>query len=348
MIAIRGAGYQNEWGGNFKVYNPEGGDHLNHFGFDTAANQVLAGLKRYMSDYSESFDGTVKLWVVGYSRAGAVSNLVCSKVIRGAVALPVSIENTDVFGFGFESPCSTTDGDAHNSKFDGIKTYVNESDFVPMVPMNNGVGWTFGNYGVTYAFPTDDQTAYNKMKTEYESILATYTPQVLLKAALWVRLHQYDGSSQYATQEDFLKSFVNTLAKETQGPQQYCESGVQDLLVPLMTAVMGKKTLQWEEDEEMLLEQLASMTEDQLIAIQNEATLLLTETSQAQWTEIEQEVAKLPETIDKDYLLSLCRKANLGELVRGFPIIFQAHQPELCLSWVLACPNLSAYTVIVP
>ena len=66
-IAIRGEKYDSEWGNNFIV--GESGDAK---GFSDSSVKVINRIKKYISD--NDLDN-VKLWIVGYSRAGAIADL---------------------------------------------------------------------------------------------------------------------------------------------------------------------------------------------------------------------------------------------------------------------------------
>ncbi len=69
VVGIRGGNYQGEWAGNVRV-----GTKGFHQGFAEARDSVLAFILPYIKDHSQG--RTVKIWISGYSRSGAVSNLV--------------------------------------------------------------------------------------------------------------------------------------------------------------------------------------------------------------------------------------------------------------------------------
>ena len=309
LVAIRGAGYGDEWGGNFNVYN-QGGNNLNHNGFNIAATAVVNGLNNYINKYKAYFESNVKIWVVGYSRAGAVTNLVCSKIINNSLSM--TIDSKNVFGFGFEPPRCTTDAAAHNSKYNGIKSFVNLSDFVPMVPMNDGKGWTFTRYGTTYSFPNSAGAVPGGVETAYRNILSKYITQNKLQKELQTRLQQKTGN--YANQSAYLSYIFNDLANATANPQQYYANGVQDLLVPVMAALMNTKTTNW---------------------LTNFST-------------IKNHLSNISTWGNASYGWNIVSQTALMDLLKNINSFKYSHFPELTLSWLTAYTNLANYGIIVP
>ena len=70
VIGVRGINYETEWAANFMV-----GASGEHMGFQDARDTVLSFALPYIADHTESGDH-VKVWIAGYSRAGATTNLV--------------------------------------------------------------------------------------------------------------------------------------------------------------------------------------------------------------------------------------------------------------------------------
>ena len=306
LIAIRGAGYVDEWGGNFRVYDPNG-ENLNHYGFELAANKVLAGLNYYMEQTMGDYKGKVKIWVVGYSRAAATTNLVCSKIIRESYPLPMSIDSKDVFGFGYETPRCTTDMTCHDSKYNGIKSVINPVDFVPMVAMRNNKGWMYERYGMTFCIPDDPDTkAFDDMKKVYRDILSYYQRTNELDT----RLAGYPSRKE---QHEFLCDVFTKLADHTKTPQLYYEKGVQDVLVPAMALIMNLEA-EWFEgvgDVMNLLLELADNLE-QFRGMSGDEKLLA--------------IA---------YIASIIGDSDLDQFLFNVQSVIQySHFPELCLSWV--------------
>ena len=174
VLVTRGAGYHNEWSGNFNV-----GSTGNHKGFSIAKDKAKMMLNEYVDKYSISINSKVKLWVTGYSRGAATVNLLAGEVsASGKIGKTktFSISKENIYAYCFESPrgLSTSVCSAANAaKYTNIHNIVNPDDIVPEVAL---AGWGFIRYGVDEAVipnsKTDTQykTKVNKMMTYYKAI----------------------------------------------------------------------------------------------------------------------------------------------------------------------------------
>lgn len=126
-VAIRGGGYTVEWAGNVTV-----GATGEHTGFDRAKDRVLTFLDSYIDNHEIS--GTTKIWIVGYSRAGAVANLTAGAINNGHVFPRIgTIDKENLFAYCFAVPMGTTQANAQNTKHQNIHNIINYNDLVPMV-----------------------------------------------------------------------------------------------------------------------------------------------------------------------------------------------------------------------
>lgn len=143
-VVVRGAGYESEWAGNFTI-----GDSGQHYGFNYAKEQVLDSLKEYVR--GEEIQGSVKFWVVGYSRAAATANLVAAELDNGYSINGVTFGNEDIYAYCFETPQgTTTDYQPNSAKYKNIWNVINKSDPVPKVAMSD-LG--FRRYGQDHILP---------------------------------------------------------------------------------------------------------------------------------------------------------------------------------------------------
>ena len=71
-IAPRSANYFNEWGNNFILGDGSKSDNM-HEGFYNASNRIIDFLEDYLDKYETK--SKIKIWMAGYSRGGAVSNI---------------------------------------------------------------------------------------------------------------------------------------------------------------------------------------------------------------------------------------------------------------------------------
>lgn len=165
VVGVRGSGYGLEWANNGRV-----GTGIEHEGFSNAAQKVYEGISGYIDSHRSELHSDIKVWIAGFSRAAAVSNITAKKLIDNPVA---GMSETDVYAFCFESPYSTRAANASDEKYRGIRSFINRIDFVPYVPL---AGWGYKRYGRTYYTPNKmkslnyDQKKQN-MKEEYRNIL---------------------------------------------------------------------------------------------------------------------------------------------------------------------------------
>lgn len=167
-VAIRGGGYENEWGGNFNV-----GSDTEHAGFAMARDQVIDAVKKYQKKYAVT--GKVKVWITGYSRAAATANLVAAYLDKssGSGEFGFDYSPGDIYAYCFEPPAPTSDSQRGNSLYKNIFSIVNQHDFVPMVVMNK---WNYGRYGVTKYLPSAQTNKnYKYMITDVRTKFKTYS-----------------------------------------------------------------------------------------------------------------------------------------------------------------------------
>lgn len=161
LCAVRGGGYKSEWADNFNV-----GTNGNHRGFDTQAKKVTAAIDKYISDNNIN-KNSVKIWITGFSRAAATSNI-------AAHYLNEIYGGENVYAYCFECPQGVNK--SHIKSVDkNIFNIVNDIDLVPYVAPS---GWIFGRYGITCYIPAQSQfedfstylEAKKKMSLEYGKV----------------------------------------------------------------------------------------------------------------------------------------------------------------------------------
>ena len=157
-ISFRGAAYFSEWASNFTLGNREDGYHD---GFRTAADNSISFAKEYFTNHD--IKGDVKLWITGYSRAGATCN-VMSGLLDEALNKEekpfgnyVNLTRNHLYAYCFEAPQGAPrklNEDGHVSvktkDYDNIFNVLNINDPVPLVAMHE-LGFT--RYGVDIYLP---------------------------------------------------------------------------------------------------------------------------------------------------------------------------------------------------
>ena len=169
IAAIRGTSNDAAWVSNFNVNN-KGKDATSlHEGFNSAADEVVGLLNRYLVD-SNIGTASTRILVTGHSRGAAVANLVGYKLDRGDVE---HIRKDNVFTYTFATPNTSADSDVTSASYDNIFNIVNPEDVVTRVPL---VGWGFGKYGKTLYLPSKSNCSnYNDYRTAMQSIYSKYT-----------------------------------------------------------------------------------------------------------------------------------------------------------------------------
>lgn len=100
---LRGAGYGAEWADNFRV-----GSGTAHAGFVAAARQLVEPVQRYVEESAARQPlGTLKFWLGGYSRGGAVANLLAARL----PAMLPQLKQENTFVYTFAAPMALTSAD---------------------------------------------------------------------------------------------------------------------------------------------------------------------------------------------------------------------------------------------
>ena len=123
VAAIRGFSYSREWNDNLTL-----GSSGNHVGFNNAAENVYTNLKIYASNNNINLAKT-KILVSGYSRGGAVSNLL-GTLIMSDLDIDYSEDNVYVYTFEAPAPMALENvGNYHN-----IWNVINSGDLITKIP----------------------------------------------------------------------------------------------------------------------------------------------------------------------------------------------------------------------
>ena len=118
-VAVRGANYDSEWANNFIV-----GKTGNAKGFDDTSKKVINRIKKYIEDNNLT---KVKIWMTGYSRAGAVSDLTAVYINNNLNEFNTTAN--DLYVYTFEAPAASID----NTTYDNIYCVINNNDIIPFV-----------------------------------------------------------------------------------------------------------------------------------------------------------------------------------------------------------------------
>lgn len=160
FVSIRGFNYQKEWNDNFNL-----GETGEHQGFAARADEVKLALEEYLSLSGYTHD--VQLFISGYSRGGAVANLLAKRFDDEFEANPDSIYSY-IYAYTFEAPRGGI-GDDLGNKYGNIFNVINSGDLVTYVAPND---YGFIRYG-------RDIDLYN---SNIDSIVSAFDPNLVLPA----------------------------------------------------------------------------------------------------------------------------------------------------------------------
>lgn len=118
-VAVRGADYDCEWGNNFLLSSD--GDAK---GFSDASNKAISRIRDYIESYGLN---QLKIWLVGYSRAGAICDL--AGVYLNEHLSEFKTTADDLYIYTFETPAASAD----DSVYENIYIVRNINDVIPYV-----------------------------------------------------------------------------------------------------------------------------------------------------------------------------------------------------------------------
>lgn len=248
-LAMRGSGYTWEWGGNFKI-----GTGLFHEGFSKAKDQAVEYITDFISSRKASFNSNVKLWITGYSRSGAVGNLLASSLDDGTCFLGCDIDRDNVYAYVFEAPSVSRADNTKSEIYGNIFNVINPVDIVPkFVPSD----WGFSRYGTDVFLPQEKYTEnYDALRAKMEEELqqisgilyyedfAFYKTKnfntilydiINLSSAKSLNPFEEDKS---VTLSDFLDGLLSIVATEAIGSVQEYADNYQSFLVKLLSSVI--------------------------------------------------------------------------------------------------------------
>ena len=124
---VCGGNYGLEWASNLTI-----GETIRSEGFGVSGGKVQEALKAYLDAHPSG--NPLKLWITGYSRGGAVANVL-------AADCTASGEYESVYAYTFATPRTTREPIAYPNIFNIIQ----KEDIVPKVPLYD---WGYERYGI--------------------------------------------------------------------------------------------------------------------------------------------------------------------------------------------------------
>lgn len=202
LIAIvpRSANYEAEWASNFTL-----GASGEAAGFSAAAAEAERFAAEYVAKYRSHFSENIKLWMVGYSRGGAVANIAAGHVTRKGKIGTLPVKAKDVYAYTFEAPRGVTKdviSETLARSYKNIHNVLSANDLVTKVaPASFG----FFRYGKDETVIPDKRTKENAAFFEFA---LQYLPASL-------RAKDKNGKDVFATETFRTKKITSDLSKLT-------------------------------------------------------------------------------------------------------------------------------------
>lgn len=202
-----------------------------HQGFAAGRDVILDYAKAYVAENKDSFEGTVKVWTVGYSRGAGVANLLAAYLNDNENALGVSVKKENIFAYTFATPSTVPyrDDAEKAALLDNYKNIFNHSSEYDIATLFPFCSRSFTCYGETKLFDVHDAEKKQSMlrflektnKTVYDLYTAqdssadpdNFTP-VTVQIGAENKIELIAAKAEYAipaTQKEFLESRVDFL-----------------------------------------------------------------------------------------------------------------------------------------
>ena len=179
-VGVCGGGYKNEWESNMTA-----GTGPIHEGFRSAAQLVIDRLAGYIA--TRGIQGRIKVWISGFSRAAAVSNVVAGTLVNTGF-----LPKEDVYAYTFATPAAVKDPPREG--YENIFNIIDPADPVPQVAP---AVWGYGRYGTqlflsvqefSSYFGFFDNAARSYINKETYNVNYTYSPALTLRTRLLISL----------------------------------------------------------------------------------------------------------------------------------------------------------------
>lgn len=217
-VVIRSHRYGGEWVSNAHAVEESCPDHA--VGFKTAADGVYDAVMDYISRRDLSLD-KLKIWVCGYSRGGAVTNLLGARL-----TFESGIVKDNIFAYSFATPVTVYD--RANRFTDNIFNIISEIDVVPRMPLGY---WGLTRYGRDMIVPCKARRGLG----EYTRLLGRMQTQfALIMEQLGVEA-DYVPLDDQERALDLLFDYFDDLLDT---PEKYRDDGYQQLAMEYMRSKM--------------------------------------------------------------------------------------------------------------
>ncbi|WP_251712094.1 hypothetical protein [Lactococcus ileimucosae] len=341
-LAIRGGGYEAEWASNLTL-----GRLGEHQGFREASEKVLTFLDQYLKE--NKVTGKIKLWINGYSRAAAVTNLTAGALNKGRKLASGELKAEDMYAFCFEAPAGTLKRTGNDDKrHDNIVNVINVNDVVTKVGPEV-YPFEFTRYGQDSFLPDKTilpkevyEAAKKRMEGELKKLesnlkysLEEFRAKKISMLDIFDGLIVDDpkGKEMNESLDDIIRSFAVERIKHR---NKYVNAYQEDIRI-LAELYFTTRV----EDREKLTRSLfknlvtSMMLGSDATKVKNFAIDWLRNMGLVNHSEVR--IESLAETFRELVFKFMIKHPNLSvTLVSNLDPVAQAHHPDLCLAWLRA------------
>ncbi|MFK4916349.1 VWA domain-containing protein [Lactococcus petauri] len=341
-LAIRGGGYEAEWASNLTL-----GRSGEHQGFREASEKALTFLDQYLKEHKVT--GKVKLWINGYSRAAAVTNLTAGALNKGRKLASGELKAEDMYAFCFEAPAGTLKGTGNREgRHDNIVNVINVNDVVTKVGPEV-YPFEFTHYGQDSSLPDKTllpQEVYETAKSRMEAELKKLDSNLIYKLEEFqakkisildifngLIVDDPKGKRMNESLDDIIRFFA---VERIKNRNKYVNAHQEDIRI-LAELYFTTRV----EDREKLTKSLfknlvtsmmlgSDATKVKKIVVDWLRTMGLVNHSEVR-------IESLAETFRELVFKFMIKHPNLSvTLVSNLDPVAQAHHPDLCLAWLRA------------
>lgn len=213
-VVIRSHRYGGEWVSNVHAVEEDYPDFA--AGFKAAADGVYDALLSYIA--RRGFDRSkLKLWICGFSRGGAVSNLLGARL-----SFESGISKDNIFVYTFAAPLTVYDRRAGFT--DNIFNILSEMDAVPRLPLRY---WGLRRYGTDLWLPCRARRGAEEYGRLLEAMRGRFA-EIMQSLSVEAEYTPLDD------QEQALDLFFDYADDLLEHPEKYRDDGYQQLIMEYM------------------------------------------------------------------------------------------------------------------
>ncbi len=195
-VALRGTNYDSEWASNVTI-----GTSGEAKGFLDATDQTMDMIVTYLNSHLLN-PSDVKFWVTGYSRTGAVSNMVAKKLIDA-----YNSDGSRVYAYCNAPANGGTESElVEGNDYSGIHNIINATDIVPWVATYE---MGFIRYGTDHNVPGNPEAGESIPESHESTDLSAANPR-----SAYDNTRYLVGSDEYDHQQELMEKQLTQIESD--------------------------------------------------------------------------------------------------------------------------------------